>query len=85
MMATEYRPIKLEDYDAVRQLLADSGWQNRVKDPVRGLEQSGLITPRLTEETKKRNESMRLITLCPIPGVYFNNLIVFRTTRAQAL
>ena len=31
----EYRLIKPEDYEAVCQLLADSGWQTRVQDPVR--------------------------------------------------
>ncbi len=34
-MAIEYRPIKPEDYEGVRQLLADSGWQVRVQDPDR--------------------------------------------------
>lgn len=34
-MPIEYQPIKPEDYDAVRQLLIDSGWQTRVQDSVR--------------------------------------------------
>jgi N-acetylglutamate synthase-like GNAT family acetyltransferase len=34
-MAIAYRSIKPEDYEAVRQLLIDSGWQTRVQDPVR--------------------------------------------------
>ncbi len=34
-LAIEYRPIEPEDYDGVRQLLIDSGWQTRVQDPVR--------------------------------------------------
>ena len=32
---TDYRPIDPQDFQAVRQLLADSGWQTRVQDPVR--------------------------------------------------
>ncbi len=31
-MTVEYRPVKPEDYDSVRQLLSESGWQNRVQD-----------------------------------------------------
>lgn len=30
-----YRPINLEDYEKVRQLLSEVGWQHRVQDPVR--------------------------------------------------
>jgi N-acetylglutamate synthase-like GNAT family acetyltransferase len=30
-----YRSIEPKDYDAVRQLLIDSGWRNRVEDPDR--------------------------------------------------
>lgn len=34
-MTINYRPIEPEDYEAVHQLLSDSGWQTRVQDPVR--------------------------------------------------
>jgi N-acetylglutamate synthase-like GNAT family acetyltransferase len=34
-MAVEYRAIRTEDYDQVRQFLSELGWQNRVQDPVR--------------------------------------------------
>ena len=31
----EYRPVKPEDYEAVREFLSDMGWQERVADPAR--------------------------------------------------
>jgi predicted N-acetyltransferase YhbS len=31
----EYRPIKPEDYDAVREFLSETGWRERVADPAR--------------------------------------------------
>jgi GNAT superfamily N-acetyltransferase len=31
-MDTTFRPIRLEDYDQVRQLLVDTGWRERVAD-----------------------------------------------------
>jgi N-acetylglutamate synthase-like GNAT family acetyltransferase len=35
VMAVEYRPITPDDCQAVRQLLSESGWEQRVQDPVR--------------------------------------------------
>lgn len=32
-MAVVYRPIMPDDYQEVRQLLSESGWEQRVKDP----------------------------------------------------
>ncbi len=34
-MAVEYRAIRPEDYETVRQFLSDVGWQTRVQDPIR--------------------------------------------------
>jgi ribosomal protein S18 acetylase RimI-like enzyme len=34
-MAVEYRAIRPEDYETVRQFLSDVGWQTRVQDPMR--------------------------------------------------
>ena len=33
MASMEYRPVKPEDYEAVRQFLSEMGWQERVADP----------------------------------------------------
>jgi len=34
-VAITFRPIRLEDYDQVRQLLVDTGWHERVSDQAR--------------------------------------------------
>ncbi len=34
-MTIEYRSVRPEDYEGVRRLLAESGWEKRVEDPVR--------------------------------------------------
>ena len=34
-MTVEYRTLRPEDYETVRQFLSDLGWQSRVQDPVR--------------------------------------------------
>lgn len=34
-MKRVFRPVEHEDYDQIRQLLVDTGWQHRVQDPDR--------------------------------------------------
>jgi N-acetylglutamate synthase-like GNAT family acetyltransferase len=34
-MEIEYRPARVEDYEAIRQFLSDMGWQQRVSDPIK--------------------------------------------------